>query len=74
MMDSNMIIKVRTLTEVERETLLRWQRSDNVIRYRRARMLFLSGKDWKCPEIGEVLGIHTETVRDTIQQFNEGGL
>lgn len=69
-----MTIKVRTLTEAERETLLQWQRSDNVIRYRRARMLFLSAKGWKSPEIGDVLGIHAETVRDTIQQFNEGGL
>jgi len=38
--------KVRTLTEVERETLLGWQRSDHVIRYRRARILFLSAKGW----------------------------
>lgn len=73
-MGRNMTIKVRTLTEAERETLLNWQRSDHVIRYRRARMLFLSEKGWKCPEIAEVLGIHAETVRDTVQQFNEGGL
>jgi transposase len=69
-----MTIKVRTLTQAERETLLHWQRSDHVIRYRRARMLFLSEKGWQCAAIAEVLGMHAETVRDTVQQFNEGGV
>jgi transposase len=74
MMGSIMTIKVRTLMDAEREALMHWQRSDSVVRYRRARILFLSEEDWKCPEIADVLGIHAETVRDTIQRFNEGGV
>ena len=69
-----MAIKVRTLTETERKTLRGWQRSDSVVRYRRARIIFLSEMDWKCPAIAEVLGTHAETVRNAIQQFNEGGV
>ena len=71
---SIMAIKVRLLTPEESETLDRWQRSDDIVRYRRARMLRLSEANWRCPAIAEALGLHVETVRLTIKSFNEGGL
>lgn len=69
-----MAIKVRTITSEESETLEHWQRADNVVGYRRARILRLSAAGWGCPEIADVLGIHVETVRETIKTFNEGGI
>ena len=74
MISGTMAIKVRTLTPTEHETLQHWQRADNVVGYRRARILLLSQADWKCPAIAEALGLHVETVRDTIQLFNQGGI
>lgn len=69
-----MAIKVRTITSEESETLEHWQRADNVVGYRRARILRLSAAGWGCPEIADVLGVHVETVRETIKAFNKGGL
>lgn len=69
-----MTIKVRAITAEESEILDRWQRSDDVVRYRRARMLRLSEAGRRCPAIAEVLALHVETVRWVIQAFNEGGI
>lgn len=69
-----MAIQVRTITPEESETLDHWQRADSVVGYRRARILRLSETGWRCPDIAAVLGIHVETVRETIKTFNEGGL
>lgn len=69
-----MTIKVRPITTEESETLEHWQRSDNIVGYRRARILRLSEAGWKCATIAEVLGLHIETVRETINEFNEGGI
>jgi transposase len=69
-----MTIKVRAITAEESEILDRWQRSDDVVRYRRARMLRLSEGGRRCPAIGAVLGLHVETVRWVIRAFNEGGI
>ena len=66
-----MTIKVRPITIQEAEILNHWQRSDNVVGYRRARILRLSEASWKCVAIAEVLGLHIETVRETINEFNE---
>ena len=71
---STMAIRVRPITQEEHETLERWERTDDVVRYRRARILFLSEAGWKCPAIAVALGLHVETVRDVIQAFNEGGI
>lgn len=70
----DMTIKVRTITAEESAILDRWQRSDDVVRYRRARILRLSHARWKCPAIAEALALHAETVRDVIRAFNEGGV
>jgi transposase len=69
-----MAIKVRPITREESETLDRWQRTDNIVRYRRARILRLSEAKWRCPVIAQALGLHEETVREVITAFNEGGI
>ena len=69
-----MAIRVRPITREESETLDRWQRLDDIVRYRRARILRLSEARWKCPLIAQALGLHEETVRAIITAFNEGGI
>jgi len=69
-----MAIKVRSITAEESEILDRWQRCDDIIRYRRARILRLSETGRRCPAIAEVLALHVETVRWVIKTFNEGGI
>ena len=69
-----MTIKVRTITPEEADKLDHWQRADDVVSYRRARILRLSAAGWQCRAIGEALGIHVETVRSTIKDFNKGGI
>ena len=69
-----MAIRVRSITAEESEVLDRWQRGDDIVRYRRARVLRLSETGWRCPAIAEVLALHPETVRWVIKAFNEGGI
>jgi len=69
-----MAIKPRFITPQESETLDSWQRADDVVGYRRARILRLSEMGFRCAYIAEVLGLHIETVRGTIKAFNEGGV
>jgi transposase len=69
-----MAIRVRSITAEESEILDRWERGDNIVCYRRARILRLSEADWRCPAIADVLALHVETVRWTIKAFNEGGI
>ena len=67
-----MIIQVRLITPEESAVLDHWQRADNVVGYRRNRILRLSEAGWQCEAIAEVLGLHVESVRLTIKQFNQG--
>ncbi len=69
-----MIIQVRTITPEEAKVLDHWQRADDVVGYRRARILRLSAAGWQCQAIAEALGIHVDTVRTTIKDFNQGGI
>ncbi len=69
-----MTIRARTITGEESEVLDNWQRSDSVVGFRRARMLRLSEAGWKSADIAQALGVHVETVRQTIKDFNEGGV
>jgi len=71
---SIMAIKVRPITPEESEVLDQWQRSDDVVRYRRARILRLSEANWRCPVIAKVLGLDVATVRQTVKDFNEGDI
>ena len=69
-----MTIRVRAISSEERETLGRWERADDLVRYRRARVLKLSEARWQAVRIAEALGLHVETVRSLIKAFNAGGL
>jgi len=59
-----MAIRVRTITPEEQEVLDQWQCADNVVGYRRARILQLA----TCPVLAELLGRCAATVRVTILQ------
>jgi transposase len=69
-----MTIRIRPINTEEREILGHWERADDVVRYRRARVLLLSEDCWKCARIAEALGLHVETVRSIVKAFNEGGI
>lgn len=69
-----MTIKIRTITAAESATLDQWQRSADVVRYRRARILRLAEQAWQSGPIAEVLGLHVDTVRQTLKDFNQGGI
>jgi transposase len=69
-----MTIRVRPIRTEESDVLDHWQRADNVVGYRRSRILRLSEAGWKCQAIAEALGLHVESIRHTIKQFNEGGI
>jgi len=66
-----MAIKVRRITPEESEILDRWQRCDDIIRCRRARIQRLSEAEWRCPAIAGALALHAETVRWVVKVFNE---
>ncbi len=69
-----MTIKIRALSTHEQRALAHWQRGDDAVRYRHARVLLLASKTWTCDRIAEALGLHVETVRHLIEAFNQGGL
>jgi transposase len=69
-----MTIKLRPITPEESEVLDRWQRCDDAVRYRRARILRLAAAKWRCPAIAQALALHVETVRLVIKAFNEAGI
>jgi transposase len=69
-----MTIYVRSITPEESETLDHWERADDVVGYRRARILRLSEAGWQAGRIANALGLHIETVRQTIKDFNKGGI
>ena len=69
-----MTIRIRSITSEEAETLDSWQRGDDVVRYRRARIVRLAEANWQSGDIADVLGLHVETIRCTIKDFNKGGI
>jgi transposase len=69
-----MTIRVRTINAEESDILDHWQRCDDIVRYKRARILRLSETDWRCPAIAAALALHVETVRWVIKTFNEAGI
>jgi transposase len=69
-----MTLSVRTITADESDVLDQWQRADNVVCYRRARIVRLSADGWKAADIADVLGLHVEVVRQAIKDFNQGGI
>lgn len=69
-----MTIKIRSITAKESTTLDKWQRRTDVVRYRRARILRLAEQEWPSGDIADVLGLHVETVRQVLKDFNQGGV
>jgi len=69
-----MTLYVRKIRPDESEILDHWQRADSVVRYRRARIVRLSANGWKAADIADVLALHVEIVRQTIKDFNKGGI
>ncbi len=61
-----MTAKVRSITLEESMVVEQRQRCDDVIRYRRARILRLSAGCWRCPTTAEALAPHAQTVRDRL--------
>ena len=72
--DDPMTVQVRPITRRESEILDRWQRLDDIVLYRLARILRLSEAKWNCLVIARALVLHVETVRQVIRAFNKGGI
>lgn len=66
-----MTLQVRAIRPEESDVLSYWQRADNVVCYRRARIVRLAEKGWKAEEVAEALGLHVDIVRQTIKDFNK---
>jgi transposase len=69
-----MAIRIRELSEWERDGLHKAQRSRDAVTYRRARVLLLSADGWLAPAIAQAVGVHVRTVRGIIKAFNAHGL
>lgn len=64
----------RSLTDEERIELLVWQHSKQTSVYIRARTLLLAESAPSATAIADALGIHAQTVRETLRRFVVGGL
>lgn len=67
-------IFVRTLSKEEREALKRGLRSSDAFVLRRCQILLASSRKERPPRIAENLRCGSQTVRNAIHSFNEGGL
>jgi transposase len=67
-------IFVRTLSEEERKALESGLRSSDAFVLRRCQILLASARGERAPRIAENLGCGSQTVRNTIHDFNERGL
>src|SRR5215203_4932101 len=67
-------IFVRTLSKKEREALEAGLRSSDAFVLRRCQILLASARGERAPRIAENLGCGSQTVRNTIHDFNERGL
>lgn len=67
-----MTVGVYSITAEESDTLDRWQRGDETVRYRRARVLRLSETGWRRPVIADALALHPETLRRATEAFSGG--
>ncbi len=64
----------RSLTDEERLQLLTWQHSSRTSMYIRARILLLGESAPSATTIADALGIHVQTVRETLRRFTVDGL
>lgn len=54
--------------------MVSWQRSPKRVSFLRARTILLAEREGSATEIARALGLHAQTVRDTLGQFEAGGL
>ena len=64
----------RSLSEEERAVLASWQRSPKRVAFLRARTILLAESEGSASEIARVLGVHPQTVRETLRKFESAGL
>jgi transposase len=64
----------RSLTEREREQLAAWQRSDQRVRFGRARIMLLAEEAPSAEAAARAVGVHVQTARDVPRTFRASGL
>lgn len=64
----------RLLSEEERAVLATWQHSSKRVPFLRARTILLAEEEESAVKIARVLGLHAQTVRETLRRFEDGGL
>jgi len=69
-----MCLYVRDLSKAEEVQLNRWASGDDPDLRHRAKVILLSSKGYRVPEIGEILNAHPANLRKWIHRFNERGL
>lgn len=65
---------VRKLTHSERKRLQELLRANNLRLHKRARVIELSSKGLKAPQISEYVGLHLNKVRKWVRRFNREGI
>jgi transposase len=68
-----MVLYVRDLTKAEKARLHSWVSSDDAVMRRRARVVLLSSRGYRVPEIGPMVDSHPANLRKWIHRFNERG-
>jgi transposase len=66
-----MVLYVRELEDKEQERLERWAQAENGELSHRAKIILLSAKGYRVPEIGAMLDAHPANLRKWIHRFNE---
>ena len=64
----------RSLTEMEREQLAAWQRSDQRVKFVRARIVVLAETAPSAEAVARTVGVHVQTARDVVRTFRARGL
>lgn len=64
----------RRLSDDERRQLEGWKRSENRVRYLRARIVLLAEETPNAAVVARALGVHVQTVRDLARTFRQRGL
>ena len=64
----------RELSAEERETVRAWQRSENRVKFNRARIVILAEHTANAAVIARAVGVHVQTVRDLARVFRQEGL
>jgi transposase len=64
----------RSLTGAEREQLAAWQRSDQRVKFVRARIVVLAETAPSAEAVARAVGVHVQTARDVLRTFRARGL